>query len=110
MAGQWTVEHHRELTEPGKVVKKDGITIIGYTDLPSRLATQSSQLYATNLRHLLTDMCPGKDGKLLVDFNDEVVRGATVVKDGAITWPPPPPKLTAAPSSAPTSAAGAWPS
>jgi NAD(P) transhydrogenase subunit alpha len=96
-----------ELTEPGKVARKDGITIIGYTDLASRLATQSSQLYATNLRHLLADMCPGKDGKLLVDFNDEVVRGATVVKDGAITWPPPPPKLSAAPPPKPGAAAAA---
>ncbi len=86
-----------ELTEPGRVVKKHGVTVIGYTDLPSRLATQSSQLYATNLRHLLTDMCPKKDGVLVVDFADEVVRGATVVKDGAVTWPPPAPKLSAAP-------------
>src|SRR5262245_12251548 len=97
-----------ELTEPGTVDKRDGLTIIGYTDLPSRLATQSSQLYATNLRHLLTDMCPGKNGVLAVDFNDEVVRGATVVKEGAITWPPPPPKLSAAPA-APAGAAAAAP-
>jgi NAD(P) transhydrogenase subunit alpha len=87
-----------ELTAPGQVVKRDGVTIIGYTDLPSRLATQSSQLYANNLRHLLTDMCPKKDGVLVVDFADEVVRGATVVKGHEITWPPPAPKLTAAPA------------
>ena len=68
------------LTEPHKVVKRHGVTLIGYTDLPSRLAAQSSQLYATNLRHLLTDMCPEKDGELVVDMEDEVVRGATVVK------------------------------
>jgi NAD(P) transhydrogenase subunit alpha len=86
-----------ELTEPGRVVRKDGVTIIGYTDLPSRLPTQASQLYATNLKHLLSDMCPKKDGNVVVDFNDEVVRGATVVKDGQITWPPPAPKLSAAP-------------
>jgi NAD(P) transhydrogenase subunit alpha len=80
------------------VVQVHGVSIIGYTDLPSRLATQSSQLYGTNLRHLLTDMCPEKDGKVVVDFEDEVVRGATVVKNGEITWPPPAPKLSAAPA------------
>jgi NAD(P) transhydrogenase subunit alpha len=85
------------LTEPHKLVVKHGVTIIGYTDLPSRLAAQSSQLYATNLRHLLTDMCPGKNGEIVVDLSDEVVRGATVAKDGKITWPPPAPKLSAAP-------------
>ena len=86
-----------ELTEPGRVARKDGVTFIGYTDLPSRLPTQASQLYATNLKHLLSDMCPKKDGAVVVDFNDEVVRGATVVKEGQITWPPPAPKLSAAP-------------
>ena len=91
-----------ELTVPTEVVKRHGVTIIGYTDLPSRLATQSSQLYATNLRHLLADMCPQKDGVLVVDFADEVVRGATVVKGHEITWPPPPPKLSAAPAAKPS--------
>jgi H+-translocating NAD(P) transhydrogenase subunit alpha len=86
-----------KLTEAGVVKKVHGVSIIGYTDLPSRLAAQSSQLYGTNLRHLLTDMCKEKDGNLIVDFDDEVVRGATVVKDGEITWPPPAPKLSAAP-------------
>ena len=86
-----------ELTEPGEVVVKDGVTIIGYMDLPSRLATQSSQLYATNLKHLLSDMTPEKDGNLVVDFEDEVVRGATVCKGGETTYPPPAPKLSAAP-------------
>jgi NAD(P) transhydrogenase subunit alpha len=86
-----------KLSEAGKVVKVHGVSIIGYTDLPSRLPTQSSQLYGTNLRHLLTDMCPEKDGKVVVNFEDEVVRGATVVAGGKITWPPPAPKLSAAP-------------
>lgn len=89
-----------ELTERDQVVKRDGVTIIGYTDLPSRLATQSSQLYATNLRHLLTDMTPEKDGQLVVDMEDEVVRGATVCLNGETTWPPPAPKLSAAPPKA----------
>jgi NAD(P) transhydrogenase subunit alpha len=93
-----------ELTEPGRVAKVHGVTIIGYTDMPSRLAAQSSQLYATNLRHLLTDMCPKKDGELVVNFDDEVVRGATVVKGHEITWPPPPPKLSAAPAAKPKAA------
>ncbi len=86
-----------KLTEADKVVVKHGVTIIGYTDLPSRLATQSSQLYATNLRHLLTDLTPEKDGVIAVNMDDEIIRGATVIKDGAITWPPPAPKLSAAP-------------
>ena len=87
-----------KLSEAGKVVKKHGVSIIGYTDLPSRMAAQSSQLYGTNLRHLLTDMCPNKDGNVVVDFDDEVVRGATVVKNGEITFPLPAPKLAAAPA------------
>jgi len=87
-----------KLSEAGKVVNVHGVSIIGYTDLPSRMATTSSQLYGTNLRHLLTDMCKAKDGNVIIDFNDEVVRGATVVKEGEITFPPPAPKLSAAPA------------
>jgi NAD(P) transhydrogenase subunit alpha len=89
-----------ELTEPEKVVRHHGVTLIGYTDMPSRLAAQSSQLYATNLRHLLTDLTPEKDGQIVVDMDDEVFRGATVCKDGETTWPPPAPKLSAAPPKA----------
>ncbi len=85
------------LTEPDKVVVKHGVTIIGYTDLPSRMAAQSSQLYGTNLRHLLGELCKEKDGRIDVDMEDDVIRGATVVKDGEITWPPPAPKLQATP-------------
>ena len=86
-----------KLTEANKVVVKHGVTLIGYTDLPSRMAAQSSQLYATNLFHLLTDMTPEKDGTLQVNMEDEVIRGATVIKDGEITWPPPAPRLYAVP-------------
>ncbi len=89
-----------ELTVPGEVAERHGVTIIGFTDLPSRLATQSSQLYATNLRHLLTDMTPAKDGVAVINMEDEAVRGATIVKDGEVTWPPPAPKLSAAPAKA----------
>jgi len=89
-----------ELTVPGEVAVREGVTIIGYTDLPSRLAAQSSQLYGTNLRHLLTDMTPEKDGNIVVDMEDEVIRGATICKDGETTWPPPAPKLSAAPPKA----------
>ncbi len=87
-----------KLTEKGQVVEKHGVTLIGYTDLPSRLPTQSSQLYSTNLRHLLTDLTPEKDGNININMEDEVIRGTTVIKAGEITWPPPPPKLSAAPA------------
>ena len=86
-----------ELTEPGKVVVSHGVTIIGYTDLPSRLATQSSTLYATNLFRLSEDLTKAKDGVFNVNMEDEVIRGTTVIKDGAVTWPPPAPRLSAAP-------------
>jgi NAD(P) transhydrogenase subunit alpha len=80
------------LTEAGKVVVKHGVSLIGYTDLPSRMANVSSELYATNLVHLLTDLTPEKNGCLTIDLEDDVQRGATVVKSGVIKWPPPPPK------------------
>jgi NAD(P) transhydrogenase subunit alpha len=86
-----------ELTVPGEVAVRHGVSIVGYTDLPSRLATQSSQLYATNLRHLLTDMTPEKDGNMTLDLEDEVVRGATVCTGGETLWPPPPPTISAGP-------------
>jgi NAD(P) transhydrogenase subunit alpha len=90
-----------ELTEPGKVAVKNGVTIIGYTDLPSRLAKQSSTLYATNLLRLTEELCKTKDGVINVNMEDEVIRGTTVIKEGGITWPPPPPKLSAAPPAGP---------
>jgi NAD(P) transhydrogenase subunit alpha len=95
-----------ELTEPGKVVVKHGVIIIGYTDLPSRLAKQSSTLYATNLFRLTEELCKTKDGVVNVNMDDEAIRGLTVIKDGTITWPPPAPKLPAvAPAAAKPAAA-----
>lgn len=87
-----------ELTEHGKVVVKHGVTIIGYSDLPSRLAKQSSQLYGSNQWRLLEELTPKKDGQININMDDEVLRGTTVIKGGEITWPPPPPKLTMAPA------------
>lgn len=87
-----------ELTVPGEVVERHGVTIIGYTDLPSRLAKQSSTLYANNLLRLLEELCKEKDGSIDVNMDDEVIRGTTVIKAGEITWPPPAPKLSAAPA------------
>jgi NAD(P) transhydrogenase subunit alpha len=93
-----------ELTEPGQIARKQGVTLIGYTDLPSRMAPQSSQLYGTNLRHFLADLCPSKDGQIDVNMEDEVIRGATVIKEGTVTWPPPAPKLTGVPRPGPAPA------
>ncbi len=89
-----------ELTEKDQVVVRNGVTIIGYTDLPSRLAAQASQLYGTNLRHLLTELSPEKNGEIDVNMEDEVIRGVTVCTGGATTWPPPAPKLSAGPAKA----------
>ncbi len=89
-----------ELTEPGKAVVKHGVTIIGYTDLASRLAKQSSTLYSTNLFRLTEELCKTKDGVIDVNMEDDAIRGLTVVKEGNITWPPPAPKLPAAPAAA----------
>ncbi|HEV8520668.1 MAG TPA: Re/Si-specific NAD(P)(+) transhydrogenase subunit alpha [Burkholderiales bacterium] len=86
-----------ELTVPNQVTVKHGVTIIGYSDLPSRLSKQSSTLYATNLFRLTEELCKTKDGIINVNMEDEVLRGTTVVKEGNITWPPPAPKLSAAP-------------
>lgn len=87
-------------TEPGRVVKQNGVSIIGYTDLLSRMAAQSSQLYAANIRHLISDLTPEKDGVININMDDEVIRGTTVVHHGKITWPPPKPKLRAVSGSA----------
>ena len=84
-----------ELTEPNKAVVKHGVTIIGYTDLASRLAKQSSTLYATNLFRLTEELCKTKDGVINVNMEDDAIRGLTVIKEGNITWPPPPLKLPA---------------
>jgi len=86
-----------ELTVPHQVTVVHGVTIIGYSDLPSRLSKQSSTLYATNLFRLSEELCKTKDGIINVNMEDEVLRGTTVVKEGNITWPPPAPKLSAAP-------------
>jgi proton-translocating NAD(P)+ transhydrogenase subunit alpha len=87
-----------ELTEPGKAVVKHGVTIIGYTDLASRLAKQSSTLYATNQLRLTEELCKAKDGQIVVNMEDDAIRGFTVIKDGEITWPAPPLKLPAPPA------------
>ncbi|MDH2329219.1 Re/Si-specific NAD(P)(+) transhydrogenase subunit alpha, partial [Cereibacter sp. SYSU M97828] len=85
-----------DLTVPDeKVVSPNGVTIVGYTDFPSRMATQSSTLYSNNIRHMLADLTPKKDGVIDHNMEDDVIRGATVAHQGAITFPPPPPKVAA---------------
>ncbi|MEM7440527.1 MAG: Re/Si-specific NAD(P)(+) transhydrogenase subunit alpha [Pseudomonadota bacterium] len=78
-----------------KIVSSNGVTIVGYTDFPSRMASQSSTLYSTNIRHMMTDLTPEKDGVVNHDMEDDVIRGATAAFDGEITFPPPPPKIQA---------------
>lgn len=82
------------------VVTANGVTIIGYTDLPGRLAAQASQLFGTNLVNLMKLMTPGKDGVLVIDWDDVVQRGITVARDGEVTWPPPAVQVSAAPTQA----------
>ncbi|MBD1204221.1 MAG: Re/Si-specific NAD(P)(+) transhydrogenase subunit alpha [Rhodobacteraceae bacterium] len=85
-----------DLTVPDqKIVTPNGVTIVGYTDFPSRMAAQASTLYATNIRHMLTDLTPKKDGVIHHNMEDDVIRGATVAHEGAVTYPPPPPKIAA---------------
>ncbi|KNZ30826.1 MAG: NAD(P) transhydrogenase subunit alpha [Methylibium sp. NZG] len=86
-----------ELTEPGHAVVKHGVTIVGYTDLVSRLAKQSSTLYSNNLLRLTEELCKTKDGVINVNMDDDAIRGLTVIKEGAVTWPAPPLKLPAPP-------------
>jgi NAD(P) transhydrogenase subunit alpha len=88
-------------------VVRHGVTIVGYTDLASRLAKQASTLYATNLLRLTEELCKTKDGLVNVNFEDDAIRGLTVIKDGAVTWPAPPPKLPPAPAAKPAAAAAA---
>jgi NAD(P) transhydrogenase subunit alpha len=95
-----------ELTVPGEAVVRHGVTIIGYTDLVSRLAKQASTLYSNNLLRLTEELCKTKDGVIDVNMEDDAIRGLTVIKDGSITWPPPPLKLPA-PAAKPAAAAAA---
>ena len=97
-----------ELTVPGQAVVRHGVTIVGYTDLVSRLAKQASTLYSNNLLRLTEELCKTKDGVIDVNMDDDAIRGLTVIKDGAITWPAPPLKLpVAAPKPATAAAAPA---
>ena len=85
-----------DLTVPDeKIVSENGVTVVGYSDFPSRMAAQSSTLYATNIRHMMTDLTPEKDGQVTHNMEDDVIRGATVAHKGAVTFPPPPPKVQA---------------
>ena len=85
-----------ELTVPDeKIVSDNGVTIVGYTDFPSRMGAQASELYANNIRHFVTDLTPGKDGVIVHDMEDDVIRGATVTHAHDVTFPPPPPKVQA---------------
>ncbi|MCP3711903.1 Re/Si-specific NAD(P)(+) transhydrogenase subunit alpha [Paraburkholderia sp. CNPSo 3274] len=99
-----------ELTVPGEAVVRHGVTIVGYTDLASRLARQSSTLYGNNLLRVVEELCKTKDGTINVDFDDDAIRGLTVIKEGNVTWPPPPikqPAVAPKPQAAAAAAAAA---
>ncbi len=94
-----------KLTQKDKLITTDnGVTIIGYTDFPSRMASQASSLYANNIRHMLADLTPEKDGQIVHDMEDDVIRSATVAFEGKITFPPPPLKVQAIASKKPAAA------
>jgi len=78
-----------ELCEKDKIVNHNGVNIIGFTDLPSRLPSQSSELYSNNLFHILDELTPNKDGNININMDDDVIRGMTIVNKGSITYPPP---------------------
>ena len=85
-----------DVTVPDKMIEtKNKVRVIGFTDLPSRMATQASTLYSTNTRHMMDDLTPNKDGIPFINMDDDVIRGATVVHNGEITFPPPKPKIAA---------------
>lgn len=86
-----------DCTVQDEIIERNGIKIIGFTNLAARAATQASQLLANNLLRLLEHLCPDRNGELVFDLEDEITRGCTVVHHSNILWPPPPPKLTAAP-------------
>ncbi|HWU28172.1 MAG TPA: Re/Si-specific NAD(P)(+) transhydrogenase subunit alpha, partial [Microbacterium sp.] len=92
-----------------RTVTDNGVIILGYTDLASRLSAQASQLYGTNVANLVALLTPNKDGALTFDFDDVVQRSVTVVRDGEVTWPPPAVQVAAAPASAPVEAAAEVP-
>jgi NAD(P) transhydrogenase subunit alpha len=85
-----------ELCQQDQIVDHGGVKIIGFTDLPSRLPSQSSELYANNLFHILDELTPDKNGEIMINMNDDVIRGMTIVRDGEITYPPPKVEVSAA--------------
>jgi NAD(P) transhydrogenase subunit alpha len=87
------------------VVTANGVSILGYTNLAGRLPAQASQLFATNIVNLMKLLTPGKDGLLVLNFDDVVQRAITVVRNGETTWPPPPVAVSAAPPPAPVARA-----
>ncbi|MCK0117713.1 Re/Si-specific NAD(P)(+) transhydrogenase subunit alpha [Isoptericola sp. S6320L] len=90
-----------ELTVPGeRVVSDGGVIVLGYTDLPGRMPQHTSQLFGTNVVNLVTLLTPARDGSLVIDLDDVVVRGMTLTRDGEVLWPPPPVQVSAAPAPA----------
>ncbi|MCL3861304.1 Re/Si-specific NAD(P)(+) transhydrogenase subunit alpha [Actinotalea sp. K2] len=88
-----------ELTVPGeRVVSDNGVVVLGYTDLTSRMPRHTSQLFGTNIVHLMQLLTPERNGEMTLDLEDPVQRGMTVVHDGEVLWPPPPVQVSALPA------------
>ena len=87
-----------EVTQPGKLNNYNGVKVIGYTDMPSRLSTQASTLFANNLAKYFVDFKGDVKNEFVINMKNEVTRGSIILKDGQLVWPPPPGEMPGPPA------------